>query len=46
MFGALRDCVPPMQSVRHLETPQALLDSFEKEIMQNLNEVVIKNFFL
>ena len=42
MFGALRDCVPPMQYVRHLESPQVLLDAFNKEITDQLNEVRIQ----
>ena len=32
MFAALRDCVPTMKWSRHLESPQVLLESFEKEV--------------
>ena len=39
MFGALRDCVVPMKCVRHYESPQTLLDAFDKEITQNFAEV-------
>ncbi|XP_043569200.1 WASH complex subunit 4 isoform X3 [Chiloscyllium plagiosum] len=38
MFSALRDCVPPMMHARHLESTQVLLESFDKEIMDVLNE--------
>ncbi|CAI9722200.1 Hypothetical predicted protein [Octopus vulgaris] len=38
MFGALRDCVMPMDYVRHLETSQHLKDIFAKEIRINLKE--------
>ena len=39
MFGALRDCVVPMKRVRHCDSPQILLDTFEKEITDNFTEV-------
>ncbi|XP_069101114.1 WASH complex subunit 4-like isoform X2 [Argopecten irradians] len=38
MVGALRDCVPPMTVVRHLTSPQELLDIFDKEIYTNMQE--------
>uniref|UniRef100_A0A4W3I8L6 WASH complex subunit 4 n=1 Tax=Callorhinchus milii TaxID=7868 RepID=A0A4W3I8L6_CALMI len=38
MFSALRDCVPPMKHARHLESTQLLLECFDKEIMDVLNE--------
>ncbi|XP_067860697.1 WASH complex subunit 4 [Heptranchias perlo] len=38
MFSALRDCVPPMMHARHLESTQVLLECFDKEIMDVLNE--------
>ena len=39
MFGALRDAVPMMKQSRHLETPQHLLDAFDREITHQLQEV-------
>ncbi|XP_041350230.1 WASH complex subunit 4-like isoform X3 [Gigantopelta aegis] len=41
MIGALRDCVVPMKSVRHLNSPQDLLNAFNKEITGQLNEYLI-----
>uniref|UniRef100_A0A9L0RD10 WASH complex subunit 4 n=1 Tax=Equus caballus TaxID=9796 RepID=A0A9L0RD10_HORSE len=38
MFSALRDCVPAMMHARHLESYEILLDSYDKEIMEILNE--------
>ncbi|XP_072328054.1 WASH complex subunit 4 isoform X2 [Scyliorhinus torazame] len=38
MFSALRDCVPPMMHARHLESTQVLLECYDKEIMDVLNE--------
>ncbi|CAE1304616.1 MRT43 [Acanthosepion pharaonis] len=38
IFGALRDCVLPMEYVRHLESPQVLKDSFDKEVTDYLKE--------
>ncbi|CAM9441528.1 WASH complex subunit 4 isoform X1 [Lampetra fluviatilis] len=38
MFAALRDCVPPMTYIRHLDSPQPLLDAFNKEITQVFKE--------
>lgn len=40
MFSALRDCVPAMMHARHLESYEVLLDCYDKEIMEVLNEVV------
>lgn len=39
MFSALRDCVPAMMHARHLESYEVLLDCYDKEIMEILNEV-------
>lgn len=39
MFSALRDCVPAMMHARHLESYEILLDCYDKEIMEILNEV-------
>lgn len=39
MFSALRDCVPAMMHARHLESYEILLDSYDKEITEILNEV-------
>ncbi|XP_069766077.1 WASH complex subunit 4 isoform X3 [Narcine bancroftii] len=38
MFSALRDCVPPMMYVRHLESTHMLLECFDKETTDVLNE--------
>uniref|UniRef100_A0A8D1B7F1 WASH complex subunit 4 n=1 Tax=Sus scrofa TaxID=9823 RepID=A0A8D1B7F1_PIG len=38
MFSALRDCVPAMMNARHLESYEILLDCYDKEIMEILNE--------
>ncbi|XP_036153709.1 WASH complex subunit 4 isoform X6 [Myotis myotis] len=38
MFSALRDCVPAMMHSRHLESYEILLDCYDKEIMEILNE--------
>uniref|UniRef100_A0ABI7ZS81 WASH complex subunit 4 n=1 Tax=Felis catus TaxID=9685 RepID=A0ABI7ZS81_FELCA len=38
MFSALRDCVPAMMHARHLESHEILLDCYDKEIMEILNE--------
>ena len=46
MFGALRDCVVPMKCVKHYESPQTLLDAFDKEITQNFAEVNDKKIFI
>lgn len=40
MFSALRDCVPAMMHARHLESYEVLLECYDKEIMEVLNEVV------
>ena len=40
IFGALRDCLQPMSYVRHLTSPQDLLDSFDKEIYDQTKEVL------
>lgn len=39
MLNALRDCVPILIQVRHESSPQVMLESFEKEIEDALNEV-------
>ena len=39
MFGALRDCVPILQQVRHETSAQVMMDQFQKEISDMLNEV-------
>lgn len=39
MFSALRDCVPAMMHARHLESYEVLLECYDKEIMEVLNEV-------
>lgn len=39
MFSALWSCVPAMMHARHLESHEVLLKSYEKEIMDVLNEV-------
>uniref|UniRef100_A0A8C4QNR8 WASH complex subunit 4 n=1 Tax=Eptatretus burgeri TaxID=7764 RepID=A0A8C4QNR8_EPTBU len=41
MFAALRDCVLPMAYARHMESPQALLDTFKKEIRETFQEHVL-----
>ncbi|KYO36435.1 WASH complex subunit 4 [Alligator mississippiensis] len=38
MFSALRDCVPAMMNARHLESYEVLLECYDKEIMDVLNE--------
>ncbi|XP_074863978.1 WASH complex subunit 4 isoform X2 [Carettochelys insculpta] len=38
MFSALRDCVPAMMHSRHLESYEVLLECYDKEIMEVLNE--------
>ncbi|EMP29886.1 WASH complex subunit 7 [Chelonia mydas] len=38
MFSALRDCVPAMMHSRHLESYEILLECYDKEIMEVLNE--------
>ncbi|XP_040493346.1 WASH complex subunit 4 isoform X2 [Ursus maritimus] len=38
MFSALRDCVPAMMHARHLESYEILLDCYDKEVMEILNE--------
>ncbi|XP_019466978.1 WASH complex subunit 4-like [Meleagris gallopavo] len=38
MFSALRDCVPAMMHARHLESYEVLLECYDKEIMEVLNE--------
>ena len=42
MISALGDCVPVLQHVKHEESPQVMLDSFEKEISDTLHEVSIQ----
>lgn len=42
MFAALRDCVPQMDMAKHLETSQSLKDSFDKEIMKNVNDHLLE----
>ena len=39
MFGALRDCVPPMAAVRHI-TPTDLMARFDSEVYGNMKEVI------
>ena len=39
LFGALRDCVPMMGAIRHLETPEQLRKAFDKEIRDNFEQV-------
>ena len=41
MIAALGDCVPVLQQVKHEPSPQVMLDLFEKEIGDTLNEVSI-----
>ena len=41
MIAALGDCVPVLQQVKHEPSPQVMLDLFEKEIGDMLNEVSI-----
>lgn len=41
-MGALRDCVKPMMCVRHLTSPQELLETFDKEIYTQLKEVNLR----
>ena len=41
MIAALGDCVPVLQQVKHEPSPQVMLDLFEKEIGDRLNEVSI-----
>uniref|UniRef100_A0A8C0IY58 WASH complex subunit 4 n=1 Tax=Chelonoidis abingdonii TaxID=106734 RepID=A0A8C0IY58_CHEAB len=38
MFSALRNCVPAMMHSRHLESYEVLLECYDKEIMEVLNE--------
>uniref|UniRef100_A0A8B9SBE1 WASH complex subunit 7 n=1 Tax=Apteryx owenii TaxID=8824 RepID=A0A8B9SBE1_APTOW len=38
MFSALRDCVPAMMHARHLESYEVLLECYDKEIVEVLNE--------
>ena len=38
MFGALRDCVPPMMAVKHV-TATELMESFDKEVYDQMKEV-------
>ncbi|KAL1765525.1 WASH complex subunit 7 isoform X1 [Sigmodon hispidus] len=38
MFSALQDCVPAMMHSRHLESYELLLECYDKEIMEILNE--------
>ncbi|EDO43986.1 predicted protein, partial [Nematostella vectensis] len=38
MMGALRDCVPILRQVKHEASPQVMLQSFEKEIDEALQE--------
>ena len=40
MFSALRDCVPAMMHARHLESYEVLLECYDEEIMEVLNEVI------
>nr|XP_006817005.1 PREDICTED: WASH complex subunit 7-like [Saccoglossus kowalevskii] len=38
MFASLADCVPPMWQVKHLPSPQTLLEVYNKEILSHLKE--------
>ena len=40
VFGALRDCVPPMAAVRHI-TPAELMERFDKEVESNMKEYLL-----
>lgn len=42
MYAALRDCVPAIRLCRHHETPDALLEMFEKEIDLYLEEKILQ----
>ncbi|XP_043822433.1 WASH complex subunit 4 isoform X2 [Dromiciops gliroides] len=42
MFSALRDCVPAMVCARHLESYEILLNCYDKEIMEILNEHLLE----
>ncbi len=39
MFSALRDCVPTMLHAKHMESCDQLLECYDTEIMEILNEV-------
>lgn len=39
MFSALRDSVPSMMHAKHMESCDQLLESYDREIMEVLNEV-------
>ncbi|XP_070557659.1 WASH complex subunit 4-like isoform X2 [Ptychodera flava] len=38
MYGALADCVPPMQQVKHLPSPDVLMEAYNKEVMTQTND--------
>lgn len=40
MFGALRDCAPQLISAKHVEDQSAMMDTFKKDIMDLLKEVL------
>ncbi|XP_020600408.1 WASH complex subunit 4-like, partial [Orbicella faveolata] len=42
MIAALGDCVPVLQQVKHEPSPQVMLDLFEKEIGDTLNEHLLQ----
>jgi len=39
MFSALQDCFVSLKATKHLDNPQTLLDQYNKEIMQELQQV-------
>jgi hypothetical protein len=41
MFGVIRDSILPMVATVHHENPKILLDSFDRNITKNLNEVIL-----
>ncbi|XP_052261533.1 WASH complex subunit 4-like isoform X2 [Dreissena polymorpha] len=41
MVGALRDCVPPMMYVRHLQSSQQMLDSLDDEVYKHVKEQLL-----
>ncbi|CAL1541419.1 unnamed protein product [Lymnaea stagnalis] len=42
MFAALRDCVPQMGVVKHLETSLKLKEAFDREITKNVTEHLLE----
>ena len=44
MFGALRDCSFQLKLARHNAEPAMMIDTFQKEVMQEFREVK-KNYF-